>query len=346
MLPNPDLFVAIYVKKESVLSSRVEGVTQASLSEVLEQEARSPNRLRPDVQEVLNHVAATNYGMSRLNDIPILGRLIREIHALLMSGVRGQEKSPGEFRKEQNWVGPPGCDVHSATFVPPPPDAMIGAMGALEAYLNDSAPMSPLIKAALIHYQFETIHPFLDGNGRVGRLLVTFFLCEQDVLKRPLLYISQFIEEHKDEYYEALQGVRDSGDVERWLLFFLTAVWRVAESASVTASRILRLRELHRTAIHEDAPGSGHPLYLLDHLFADPFITITGAKELLNVSYPTASNVVKQLESLGILEEITTQGRNRIYAYGAYLDLVDAAPKDEPTLEPPGDSEQRLSRES
>ena len=323
MLPNPELFVAMYVKKESVLSSRLEGVTQASLGEVLEHEARSRNRLRGDIKEVLNHVNATSYGLARLKEIPLSNRLIREIHAQLMADVRGADKDPGQFRTEQNWIGPPGCDVHTATFVPPPPDIMQVAIGNLEAYFHDDTPIPPLVKAGLIHYQFETIHPFLDGNGRLGRLLVTFFLCEQNILKRPLLYLSEFIDAFKDDYYERLQSVRDTGAVEEWMEFFLTAVWRVAESASETASKILALREGHRTLIHDAAPSSGYPLKLLDYLFAAPFITINEAKEHLAVSYPTASNVVGVLERLKIVEEITGQERNRLYMYGPYLSIME-----------------------
>lgn len=331
MLPNPDLFVAMYVKKESVLSSRVEGVTQASLGEVLEHEARSRTRLRPDVKEVLNHVNATNYGMERLNSLPLSNRLIREIHERLMTSVRGGDKASGQFRAEQNWIGAPDCDIYSATFVPPPPDAMNQAMVALEAYFHERAPTPPLVKAGLIHYQFETIHPFLDGNGRLGRLLVTFFLFEQKILARPLLYISQFIEQYKDEYYNRLQGARDTGDIEVWLEFFLTAVWRVAEAASETAANILQLRERHRTLIHESASSSGNALLLLDHLFAVPVITINDAKKALEVSYPTASSIVKQMASFGLLEEITAQNRNRVYAYAPYLDLMDAGLASKPS---------------
>ena len=222
MIPNPDLFVGMYVRKEAVLSSQIEGVTQASLSEVLGHEVRHRRHsVPPDIVEVLNYADAMNHALDRVKTLPLSNRLLREVHQHLVKGVRGSEITPGDFRTTQNWIGPPGCDLNGAVFVPPPPNVMMDPLGDLERYIHEH-PLTPtLVQAGLIHYQFETIHPFLDGNGRMGRLLVVFFLCQKMVLKRPLLYISEFFKAYKDEYYERLQAVRDAGNIEDWLKFFL-----------------------------------------------------------------------------------------------------------------------------
>ncbi len=228
ILPNPDLFVFMYVRKEAVLSSQIEG-TQASLMDVLEFEAQAMDSGKPsDVEEVVNYVGAMNHGLQRLQELPLSLRLIREIHEKLLANVRGGERNPGEFRSRQNWIGPPGCKLSEAFFVPPPPVEMMRALGELEKFLHDESPMPFLIKVGLAHAQFETIHPFLDGNGRVGRLLITFLLCEKGILKRPLLYLSWYFKKNRGEYYDKLQSVRDRGDWESWLKFFLKGVEQVA----------------------------------------------------------------------------------------------------------------------
>jgi Fic family protein len=323
MLPNPDLFVSMYVRKEAVLSSQIEG-TQASLADVLEFEASHARRgSRTDVAEIVNYVGAMNYGLERLKNFPLSNRLLREIHGKLLAGVRGSEMTPGEFRTSQNWIGGEHTLLANAAFVPPPPHEMDRAMGQLESYLHSDLAESVLVKSALIHGQFETIHPFLDGNGRMGRLLITFFLCQQGVLQRPLLYLSAYLRQHQQEYYDRLQAVRDSGDWEGWLKFYLTAVWRVAEEAYSAAREIITIRERHREAIQERMTGSTNGIELLDLLYQQPYMSVTMAADLLGVSFPTANGLIHSLEELGVLEEITGQERNRIFRYAPYIRLLD-----------------------
>ncbi len=323
MIPSPDLFVGMYVRKEAVLSSQIEGVTQASLSEVLENEARPRKVMPEDIAEVLNYAHAMSYALDRLETLPLSNRLIREAHERLMAGVRGSEKSPGQFRTSQNWIGPPGSDIATAVFIPPPPDVMSTALGDLERYIHESSLTPVLVKAGLLHYQFETIHPFLDGNGRIGRLLVVLYLREKRVLKRPLLYLSEFIKSHKGEYYDRLQAARDSGQIEEWLKFFLTAIWRVSHAAAETARQVLSLRETHRREVIEAHPGSAYGVQLLDYLFQRPFLTVNDAARHLRVSYPTANGLVKSFTARGILKETTGQGRNRLFIYGAYMEILE-----------------------
>ena len=324
IMPNPDLFVAMYVRKEAVLSSQIEG-TQASLIDVLEYEANAGRQKIPnDVPEVINYVQAMNYGLERLDTLPLSNRLLREIHRELLTNVRGTELSPGEFRRSQNWIGPQGCALSEATFVPPAPHDMEEAMGDLERYMHDNAPMPALVKCALLHCQFETIHPFLDGNGRLGRLLITFFLCQQGVLRRPLLYLSGYFKERRDEYYARLQGVRDAGYWEAWVKFFLTGILRVSRESTDTIRRMLNMREEHRQLISQHARGSTQGLILLDHLYQNPIVSVQEVRNRLDISYPTANSAIAGLADLGLLEEITGQTRNRIFAYRPYLDLLGA----------------------
>ena len=260
-LPNPDLFVMMYVRKEAVLSSQIEG-TQSSLQDLLAAEASISTPLQPrDVDEVINYVAAMNLGLSRLTDLPVSVRLIREIHKRLMQGVRGSRLTPGELRQSQNWIGPPGSMLQDATFVPPPPSIVPQALSDLEAFLHAEDDIPLLIKIGLAHAQFETIHPFLDGNGRVGRLLITFLLCERQVLHKPVLYLSHYFKRFRQDYYDHLQAIRDDGDWEGWLNFFLKGITDVSSQATDTARRILSLREAHRLQITEQlgrAAGNGH----------------------------------------------------------------------------------------
>ncbi len=323
ILPNPDLFVYMYVRKEAVLSSQIEG-TQASLTDLLEYEAsQARRRLQSDVVEVANYVRAMNYGIERLGNLPLSNRLLREIHAELLRGVRGSNKLPGEFRISQVWIGPSESDLSTAVFVPPPALEVERAIGDLESYIYRDAPTPVLIKAGLVHSQFETIHPFLDGNGRMGRLLITFLLCQQGALKRPLLYLSAYFKEHRDEYYNRLQAVRDSGDIEGWLQFFLTAVWRVSDEAAEMARQILAMREQHRLLVQSQVAGSVHGLELLDSLYERPYTTVNRTASLLGVSYPTANNLVNSFANLGLVQEITGQTRDRIFIYSPYLDLLE-----------------------
>lgn len=318
LLPNPDLFVAMYVNKEAELSSQIEG-TQASLIDLLEHQAGVVRRGRPwDVQEVANYVAAMNHGLARLETLPLSLRLIREIHAVLLKDVRGSHRDPGEFRRTQNWIGTQGTSLSQASFVPPPHHEVQNALGDLEIFLHDNAPMPLLVKAGLAHAQFETIHPFLDGNGRVGRLLITFLLCWWGVLQKPLLYLSLFFKAHRQEYYDRLQAVRDRGDWENWILFFLTGVAQVARQASSTAAQIQRLRNKHLGLVGK---GLAQGTIFLDHLFLTPILTVNSLARNLECSYHTARKHILKFQELGLLTEITGGGRNRLYKYQPYLDL-------------------------
>lgn len=321
-LPHPDLFVAMYVRKEAVLSSQIEG-TQSSLQDVLTAEARIFSAAHPDdVDEVFNYVNAMNYGLERLATLPVSVRLIREIHDRLLAGVRGQHLSPGELRTSQNWIGPGGCTLDQATFVPPPPHELPRLLGELEDFLHDESPLPLLIRIGLAHAQFETIHPFLDGNGRIGRLLITFLLCEKQVLLKPVLYLSHYFKRHRQEYYDHLQAVRDRGAWEQWLIFFLTGVYDVSQQATETARRILSLRERHRQLIADAlgrAAGNGHRV--LEHLYQHPIVAVTEIQDLNETSYPAANNLVAQLVAHGVLHEITGQKRNRRFIYSEYVEL-------------------------
>lgn len=321
LLPNPDLFVAMYVQWESVLSSQIEG-TQSTLEDLLDFQL-DPRRVgsSQDVEEVVNHVAAMNHGLRRLEEFPLSLRLIREIHAELMQGVRGAEKTPGEFRSSQNWIGPAGATLSQATFVPPAPADMQRALDNFERFLHDDAPMPPLVRCGLAHAQFETIHPFLDGNGRVGRLLITFLLVHEGVLQRPLLYLSHYFKRYRAEYYDRLGAVRESGDWEGWIRFFLRGVAEVAEEATRTARQIIVLRESHRRLVQEMGI-SGNGLRLLDVMFEHPIANARLVQEELDVkSFNTAAGLLERLERLGLLEETTGGRRNRRYRYSPYLAL-------------------------
>lgn len=321
-LPNPELFVFMYVRKEAVLSSQIEG-TQASLIDVLEFESRAlePNNPK-EVGEVVNYISAINYGLERLKSLPISLRLIREIHNELMKGVRGAERNPGEFRRTQNWIGSSGCSLSEAAYVPPPPHQMIQSLDNLEKFLHSSQPLPTLIKVGLAHAQFETIHPFLDGNGRTGRLLITFLLCEQNILQRPLLYISYYFKKYRSEYYSHLQAIRDTGNWEGWLKFFLLGVYETAQEATSTARQIVSLKEEHRQlALEKMGRRSGNAIALLESLYYRPIFTVENAVEVTNLSYTNANALVKDLISIGLLEEITGQKRNRAFSYEPYLSV-------------------------
>ncbi|MBS7455717.1 Fic family protein [Coralloluteibacterium stylophorae] len=321
-LPNPDLFVFMYVRKEAVLSSQIEG-TQSSLQDLLAAEADLFDEAMPrDVDEVVNYVRAMKHGLSRLADLPVSVRLIREIHAQLLDGVRGGRLQPGELRHSQNWIGPAGCTLATASYVPPPHEEVPQALADLERFLHGDDDLPPLVKIALAHVQFETIHPFLDGNGRVGRLLITFLLTECGVLHKPVLYLSHFFRRHRQAYYEHLQAVRDSGDWEAWLGFFLRGVVEVAGEAAETARRIQLLREQHRTAITDRlGRGAGNGHRVLERLFDRPILTVADVRDLTGTTYPAANNLVARLVELGVLVEMTGYARNRRFRYEAYVRL-------------------------
>jgi Fic family protein len=333
ILPNADLFVFMYVRKEAVLSSQIEG-TQSSLQDLLSAEANMLSPSTPkDVDEVVNYVAAMNHGLSRLRELPVSVRLIKEIHERLLRGVRGSRLTPGELRTTQNWIGPGGCTLNEATFVPPPPHEVPSALGALEHFLHSESDIPQLIQIGLAHAQFETIHPFLDGNGRIGRLLITFLLCQREILVKPVLYLSHFFKQHRTEYYEHLQAIRDHGNWEGWLAFFLRGVASVSAEATETARHILLMREEHRTAVTDRmgrAAAAG--LRILEHLFQRPMITVADARTLIGSTYNAANAVIAQLCTLGILQEATGYKRNRLFRYAPYIAIFG----DNPAETPPG----------
>ena len=320
-LPNPDLFVAMFVHKEAVLSSQIEG-TQASLEDVLEFEAGAAAADLPgDVAEAVNYVAAMNYGLERIKELPLSLRLMTEIHKRLLEGARGGEKEPGEFRRSQNWVGPMGTSLTGAMYVPPSVDDMNRAMGDLESFLHDRRPLPPLIKCGLVHSQFETIHPFLDGNGRMGRLLITFLLCQQGILERPLLYLSYFFKRNRIEYYDRLQEVRDRGDWEGWMKFFLRGVIEVSSESATTLRDILALRGVHTELLQKNL-RTANSLRLLDRLYDRPVTSVSDAAEYLGVTFNAANTLVGKFCDLGLLIETTGGARSRRFAYDPYISLL------------------------
>lgn len=328
-LPRPDLFVFMYVRKEAVLSSQIEG-TQSSLQDLLAAEARLFDLDLPrDVDEVINYVRAMSHGLGRLPELPVSVRLIREIHAELMKGVRGERLQPGDLRASQNWIGPGGSTLATATFVPPPHHLVAEALSDLEKFLHATDDLPPLVKIALAHVQFETIHPFLDGNGRVGRLLITFLLTERGVLHKPVLYLSHYFKRHRQQYYDHLQSVRTHGDWEGWLAFFLRGVIEVAGEAAETARRILQMREDHRAAVTAKlgrAAANGHKV--LESLFDRPIISVNDVRRLTGTTYAAANVLVARLLGAGVLSEITGYARNRRFQYAPYIALFsDAAPE-------------------
>jgi Fic family protein len=323
-LPNPDLFVFMYVRKEAVLSSQIEG-TQSSLQDLLAAEAQLFTPEAPkDVDEVVNYVAAMNHGLARLPELPVSVRLIREIHEKLLAGVRGARLAPGELRRTQNWIGPAGSTLNDASFIPPPPDIVPQALGDLEKFLHAASDLPLLIKIGLAHAQFETVHPFLDVNGRIGRLLITFLLCERGVLHKPVLYLSHYFKRHRQRYYDLLQATRDHGAWEDWLQFFLRGVAEVSVQATETSRRILALRETHRTTIADNlgySAGNGHRV--LERLYERPILSVNEVRDLTGTTFPAANALVERLVKIGILSEVTGQARNRRFRYDAYVHLFD-----------------------
>lgn len=318
-IPNIELFMSMYVRKEALMSSQIEG-TQATLEDVLDPliEANT-NR---QVADVVNYIKATEFAIKRLRELPLCNRLIKETHAVLMSGVRGQEKSPGEFRRSQNWIGGQGSTLQNARYIPPSPDDMTEAMSDLEKYINSDDETDVLVRAALIHYQFETIHPFLDGNGRVGRLLITLFLMEKQVLTTPALYISYFLKKNRVEYYDRMTEVRAKGDYEQWVKFFLMALIESAEDATATIGELTELHDKNRSAVSAIGRASKSTVLVFEYLESNPIIDINKTAEALNLSFNTASSAVKRLTDMGILVKTSDVGRNRTFAYRAYLDIL------------------------
>jgi Fic family protein len=324
ILPNADLFVYMYVRKEAVLSSQIEG-TQASLIDILEHEADESNETL-DVKEVVNYIKAMDFGLEWIQEKPIALPLIERLHTILLSAGRGSDRKPGQFRDVQNWIGPKQGGIRAAVFVPPPPgEALREALTDFERFLQAPTSLPVLFTAGIIHAQFETIHPFVDGNGRIGRLLLTLLLCQRAVISRPLLYVSYFFKLRRLEYYDRLQAIRDHGDWEGWMRFFLTGLAFVADEATSIARQITDRRETdRRTIIAKLGRLSGRALELHDKLFQRPIVTVQTVEQLLGVSYQYANRLVSNLEGIGLLREITGQRRNRRFGYGAYLDLLTA----------------------
>jgi len=321
-LPNPHLLINTFIRREAVLSSRIEG-TQADLADLLLFEVRPRSKpAKPDVVEVRNYVQAMEYGLKRLAELPLSGRLLREIHEHLMTGVRGQHMTPGEFRTSQNWIGKPGCSLNEATFVPPPPEEMKECLSQLEKYLNTSSDLPPLIHMAAIHYQFEAIHPFLDGNGRIGRLLITLLLCAESRLSQPLLYLSAYFEKHRDAYYDHLFSISRRGTWEAWFMFFLDGVLEQANDAIHRADQLLELHQEYHEAL-QTPRTSALPLKLVDALFESPIVTIRKTSEILDVTPAAAQAVVDKLIAAEILQEITGRKRDRIYVANRIMEIIN-----------------------
>jgi len=309
-LPNPHLLTNSYIRREAVLSSRIEG-TRAGLSDMwLEEFDPKENESKnPDLYEVNNYVVAMEYGIQRLGELPLSLRLIREIHEKLMNGVRGDQATPGEFRRSQNWIGPAGSTLSNATYVPPPPEEMKPCLANWEVFLQNRNQFPELIQCCLLHEQFEAIHPFLDGNGRVGRLLITLFLKERGRLTQPLLYLSSYFESHRQEYYTYLQKVKTDGDWNNWILFFLNGVAETAQQAARQANQITALQERYLKELRETPKA----VALIDSLFQNPYMTVARVTQLLNITHPTARQVIKVLEDAGVLQEVTGREWGRIY---------------------------------
>ena len=326
-LANPHLLIRPFLRREAVLSSRIEG-TEADVADVYafeaEQRTRSADAGRgADAQEVYNYVVALEYGIERLATLPVSVRLVREIHERLMTGVRGDQATPGEFRTVQNWIGPAGCEKHQATYVPPPVPQMTEALYALETYLHADGGYPPLVRLALSHYQFEAIHPFLDGNGRVGRLLLVLMLVEQNLLPLPLLYLSAYFERHRQRYYDLLLGVSARGDWRSWVEFFLRGVASEARDAVGRAKRLQDLRQSWRERLTE-VRVSAKLLEATDVLFQRPILTIPQLQDLLGVTYNTARGYVEKLQETGVLKQIGDEGYGRVYGAPLILDAISA----------------------
>lgn len=323
VLPESSLFLYMYIRKEAVLSSQIEG-TQSTLTDLLLSEnAEAPGApADDDVAVVSNYVSAMNYGLERLKKLPLSLRLIREIHSKLMKNVRGAHANPGEFRRSQNWIG--GSRPGNARFVPPPVENLMECLGSLEEFLHDGTVKLPvLVKVALVHSQFETIHPFLDGNGRLGRLLITFILCADGILKEPVLYISLYFKANRQAYYDHLQSVRETGDWEAWIRFFLEGVIETANQATETANAIMDLFARDNVRIESAGKSTAGVLKIYSHLQHHPVSSTTRIREACNVSLPTVLRSMKNLESLGIIKEITGKDRHKIFIYKEYLDVLN-----------------------
>ena len=318
-IPNVELFISMYVRKEALMSSQIEG-TQATLEDILD--PMLDTNTNRNIADVVNYIKATEFAITRLQTLPLCNRLIKETHAVLMKEVRGQEKNPGEFRYSQNWIGGQGSTLKNARYIPPSPDDMQNAMSDLEKYINTDDDLDALIQAALIHYQFETIHPFLDGNGRVGRLLITLFLMDKGILTTPALYISYFLKKNRVEYYDRMTEVRTKGNYEQWIIFFLQAIMESAGDATSTIDELITLHDTNTSVISKLGRASKNTMLVFDYLESNPIIDIGKTAEALSITFNTASSTVRRLVDAGILVQTGGGGRNRTFAYEAYLDIL------------------------
>lgn len=319
LLPNAELFISMYVRKEALISSQIEG-TQCTLDDVLDPEIDTNANL--DVADVINYMKATSYALSRLETLPLCNRLLREIHEVLMENVRGQEKNPGEFRKSQNWIGPANCSLREARYIPPNVDDMQEAMDSLEDYINNNEEYDVLVRAALIHYQFETIHPFLDGNGRIGRLLILLYLIEKNLLKKPVIYVSFFLKKNQVEYYDRISEVRRSGNYEQWIRFFLESVESAASDSIKSIRQLVDLHEKNVELLPKSNRKKDNTRAVFDYIEQHPIIDIKQTAKALGISFNTTSTAVLKLVDLGILIETTNAARSRVFAYEDYLKIL------------------------
>lgn len=319
-IPDISLFVSMYIRKEALMSSQIEG-TQATLDDILDPEAEDNQNV--DVADVLNYIRAADYAMERLKELSLCNRLLKETHAILLSGIRGSEKNLGEFRRSQNWIGSAGGTIKNASFIPPSPDDMEDSMSELEKYINEADDsLDILIQAALIHYQFETIHPFMDGNGRIGRLLILLFLYQRGALPQPVLYISYFLKQNRIEYYDRLMEVRRKGNYEQWVRFFIETLYQASEDATLTIDRLVTLRDQNRAAIDSVGRSSKSVKKIFDYIERSPIIDIRKTSVELRMPYSTVSRAVEKLCTLQILQQTETVKRNRCFAYEEYLSIL------------------------
>src|SRR3989344_2832991 len=320
-LPDVDFFILMYIRKEATLSSQVEG-TQATFADVLNAEAKIEDlEIRKDVDEILNYIDAMNYGLKRLKTFPLSLRLIKEIHKILLRGVRGEYKEPGEFKKSQNWVG--GTTIERASFVPCPPQEVMSALYNMEKFLHNNSRFPVLIKTGLIHSQFENIHPFLDGNGRIGRLLITFYLCQQKALDKPLLYLSEFFKKYRQEYYDRLNAVHEKDDIESWLKFFLEGIAVTANQAVDTSKKIIKLKDQDTKKILSLGRSASKATLVFNSLFHTPTLTVKAVEKITGLKNPNALLLVSKMIKMGILKEITGRKRNKVFRYQNYVNLFD-----------------------
>ena len=321
-IPNIDLFISMYVQKEALLSSQIEG-TQATLEDIF-----NPNideNINAEVDDVVNYIKAAKYAIKRLETLPLCNKLLLETHKILLSGVRGKEKNPGEFRKSQNWIGGAGSTIKTARYIPPDVLSMKESLSDLEKYINAEAELDDLIRIALIHYQFESIHPFLDGNGRIGRLLIVLYLLKKKVIKTPSLYLSFYLKEHRIEYYDRMSAIRETGDYEQWIKFFLEGIYASGKSAIETANELIALRDKNIRKLENENYTKRTletMMKVFHYLEAHPIIDIGKTAEDLSIAYNTVSSAVNRFEKLGILHLVKKQGRNKVYSYKEYIDIL------------------------